>query len=452
MGGRAASIRSAGLLCLASTSLLLAGLVGGVDCQESRFRSVSSRTQTVTIDGFADAWWGVSVCAYQQSASGAALAYPLGCAMPDYNSPSDPDACGVVWYPFVLNVTLLGANDFWFKDSGPEYTRVLVSRNVSNGAFFTASGDFNYGPSDGGTCWRSAMRENASIQPLTFFNGVVPSDLDCTSATKSFAGCPFTCNLPNGCDANYGNTANEFWTSGFRTNSSGQDTSQTRFDHYGANSASGPPSGGWSYQMESGTCIGGSYNGYKCENAGNCPGGSCNNFYMTMRRNYFTTDSLNVWRGENRRNTKINAYVKMKYADANNREIGLVGRWRDADNYFVFMVREYGGDYARLQRRSGGAYGTLATATPSLNLLSWTRLGLKITDQGSYVNSAFVPNGNCYVAGYVFGSLVVSNPSTSCSQNPYGNYGVFSYYSSSAQFWDLDASVCVPGSTLKCIE
>ncbi len=453
MGARGVGVRPGWIvLGLASASLLM-GAVGAVDCSESRFRSVATRASTVTIEGYVDRYLGVTVCAYQQSVSGGALGYVLGCTSPNANEPTDPDSCGVVWYPYAITVTLNGNNDFWFRDRGPEYTRVLVSQNVTNGTFFTATDDFYDGPSDSSTCWRSMLRENASIQPLTYFNGAVPSDLDCSSATRSFAGCPFTCNLPNGCDASYANTSNEFWSSIYRTNTSGQDTSQTRFDHYGATSAAGTPAGNWGYAMENGICVGGSNPGVKCDADATClGGGNCNNYYMVMRRNTYGVESLNVRRGENRRNTKLTAYVKMKYADINNREIGLVGRWFDEDNYFVFMVREYGGDYARLQRRAAGTYLTLATATPSLNLLSWTKLGFKIIDMGSYVNSTFVPNGNCYLAGYVGSSLVVSNSSTGCSQNPQGNYGVYSNYNSSAQFWDLDAYVCVPGSSLACVE
>ncbi len=420
-------------------AVVLSGFLGVADCGTSRYRSVSGRTQTVSIVGWDDQYAYYPVCAYQQHKD-ATMSSPIGCAWPSYNDRQY--SCGTYWYPFTITVPLLGSDDHWFKDQGgPEYARVLLSRGGQG--LYTASGDESYGPSDASACFRSRIFTNTAVAPLTYFNGPVPTELLCSGAQRSVAGCPFTCTNSEGCDASYGRTQNEFYDYAHRVNLDYQDTSKTLYDHYGPTAASGPPSGDWGYAYESGTCVGGSYNGWKCDTSANCPGGYCNQYWQVMRRSGFTYDSLNVRRGESRRSSQVEAWVKMKYADYNNQEIGLVSRWYDANNYFVFMVREIGGDLARLHRYNGGVVQTVAgpNYTP-LDLTYWNRLAFKVVDLGSYVQGGFAPNGNCAMSGLVNGSTVVSTGSTPCGNAPYGNYGVFSYYNSSPQFWDLDALAC----------
>ncbi len=493
------------VLGITSWSIFLMGFAGGVDRDQARYRSVAKRDSRVTITGFADTHSGITICAYQQSVAGGALANPLGCGHPRVADAFPPDACGVTWYPFTLDVELLSNDDFWFRDNGPDYTRVLISRNVSGGTLFTATGDFDKGPSDASTCARSRLRDNASIQPLTFFNGSIPDDLQCNDSgytrpgrsikargrgpfwppppfadgtppsaqaeaalsrlkrqppwggepvgsVNSFAGCPFTCNLPSGCDANYGNTKDEYSLTTFRTNSSGQDTSKTRYDRYGENTASGVPAGEWGYQLESGTCDGGFNDGNVCETDGECPAGSCDNGFTVMRRNDLTGPSINLRRGESRRNLRLGTFAKMKGSGSDNQQVGLVARFFDADNYFAFVVTEYPSDQARIVRYSSGAPATLAWGRPVLDLTRWTRLTFKIIDNGDFVNSGFVPDGSCQMSGSVNGSSGAAISSTPCGNAPYGNYGVFSNQSSSAQFFDLDADLCGPGATHKCYD
>ncbi len=465
---------------MSSISLLLMGFVGGVyDLDACRFTTVSGRAVTRTVTGYTDAYSSVTICAYQLRKNGAWVA--LACTSPS-STVEATDPCGVNWYEFTLNFTLLSADAYWSRINGPEFTRVSIERNVSNGALFTGTDDFSNGPMNDSSCYRSLFKENAAPAPILYYNGATPDDLDClgngicigggqngevcsddtdcvnTSGVidgychdkKSMAGCPFTCNLTMGCDTGYGTTENRFYDSAHRVNSSGQSTASTRFDHYGGTSASGPPAGSWSYLGESGICSGGSFAGLPCDTSSQCTGGSCSASWTVMRRNSYTADSLNVRRGENRRDSLVEAYVKMKEVDSTDREIGLVNRFYDADNYYVFMVREYGGDYARIQRRRNGAYETVATATPSFGLTSWLRIGFQIRDNGSWVNTGFLPSGTCHMAGTISGTTVVSHSSVSCLRAPYGNYGVFSYYNSSAQFWDLDAYPCMPTSTGKC--
>ncbi len=433
----------AGVLVVAS-SLLLTSAVGAVDCGVSRFRSVSGRGSAITIQGNDSQYASYPICAFQQTKD-PNYSVSLGCVWPTTSNPTND--CGLTYYPFTLNVTLLTDDRHWFKDAaGPEYTRVFVTRSSSAGGLATASGDEVLGPSDGQTCFRSRTYSNTSVAPLVYFNGGVPADLNCSSPNRSFAGCPFSCSLPEGCDASYGNTQNEFTLTGYRVNFDGQDTSQTIFDHYGATSAAGAPAGNWGYLDESGICVGGPWPGAKCDTDGQCTmrgnPGTCNNTFVVMRRNSYTADSLNIRRGENRRNSLVDGNVKLKLIDANNREIGLISRWVNADNYMAFVVREYGGDYVRMHRYHGGVYALLGSATPSINLLSWTRIGFKVRDNGSYVDGGFVPNGYCWMQGTVAGLVTLTLTNAYCAPTPYGNYGVFSAYNSSAQFYDLDAVSC----------
>ncbi len=434
-------------LGFSASSLLLAGYVGAVDCSEGRFRSVSGRASSITIVGWDDQYASHAVCAYQQTKD-PNLTAPLGCAWPDPGAVQF--SCGVAFYPFSISTTLLANDQYWFRDNGPEYTRVVLSRSSGGGALYTATADEEKGPADSSTCGRARIKSNSALAPLTYYNGSVPDDLDCGSSPRSFAGCPYSCDIPEGCDANYGKRPNEFYLTSYRSNSEGQDTSQTLFDAYGANGSSGTPAGPWGYLDESGVCVGGSSSGLKCDLESQCPGGYCDNYWVTMRRNTYTGDAVNVRRGENRRNALVESWVKMKYADGNNQEIGIANRFYSADNYFVFMVREYGGDLAWIHRFSGGAFSIVTSSATSLNLLTWNRLGFEVRDNGSYASSgAFVPSGSCKMRGYVNGATVLTTDTATCSFAPYGNYGVYSYYNSSAQFWDLDAFPCNAGRCLK---
>ncbi len=436
-----------GVLGLATTALLLAGFTGVTECGNSRYRSVSGRTSVVTISGWDDQTWYYPICAYQQSRDPNVSAV-LGCVWPNWEGMTD--GCNVTWYDFTMNVTLLGGDDYWFKDGAtPEYAKVFVTRSSSGGGLYTTTGDESSGPSSGAACGRSRIKTNASMTPLVYYNGSVPSDRNCNSSNRAYAGCPFTCTLPEGCDPNYGNRQSEFNAAPFRTNYDGQATSATLFDHLGMNGATPAPGNAWSYQLESGTC---SWYGNPCSSQYDCWdyywGETCNSYWTVLRRNDFTGDSLSVRRGENRRNSLVEAYVKMRTSDYYNREIGLVSRFYNPDNYFVFMVRQYGGNYARIQGYTNGYFQTVGLPTvPSFDLTYWNRLGFKITDQGSYVNAAFVPNGYCYMEGRVNGASVNAVSSWYCGNAPYGKYGVFSYYNQSPQFWDLDASACNSAGT-----
>ncbi len=442
MMGRAVSWRL-GVLAAAACSMAFMGHVEG----GGRFRSVAGRASVVTITAYSSepAPPGL-VCAYQQSKRNGNSV--LARASPQTQTPM-LDVCGTNWYPVTLNVQLLSNDEYWFQDSGPEYTHVFVSAPNAGWGLHTATADEAMGPSDATTCLVSRTPENRAIQPLTYFNGAVPADLDCSGASRSFAGCPFTCNLPQGCDQQYGKTLDRYYEPSFRQNSMGQSTALTRYDHYGYNAAVGPPGVDWSYLLETGSCQGGSMNGQPCDSGQECPGGSCiNQQYTVMRRNAYTIDSLNIRRGENRRNLRASAWVKNKYSDVNNRMLGIVGRWYNADNYFLFLVEEYGGDYGRLSRYVGGVYQTVVAPTQaSFNLMTWTRLSFSIRDNGSYTDAKFVPNGTCAMTGYVSGNSVVTTSSTDCSNAPYGGYGVFSYANQNAQFRELSANGCTPNIT-----
>ncbi len=441
MAGRSWS-RGSGVVAFSALAVLLVGFVGTTECGNSRYRSVSGRTSTVSIAGYDDQSWYYPICAYQQSRDPNVSAV-LGCVWPNYNGMTD--GCNVTWYDFSLTVTLLGGDNYWFKDgASPEYAKVYVTRSSSGGGLYTTTGDEGSGPSNGNACSRSRIQTNASVTPIVYYNGAVPADLNCASGSRSYAGCPFTCTLPEGCDPNYGNRQNEFNAPGYRVNVDGQATSATLFDHFGVNSANPAQGNGWTYQLESGTC---SWYGNPCSSQYDCWdyywGETCDSYWTVLRRNDFTYDSLSVRRGENRRNSMVEAYVKMRTSDYYNREIGLVSRFYNADNYFAFMVRQYGGNYARLQGYINGNFQTVGLPTvPSLDLTYWNRMGFKIIDQGSYVQGAFVPNGNCFMAGSMNGQDIVAVSSWYCGNAPNGKYGVFSYYNQSPQFWDLDAAPC----------
>ncbi len=409
---------------LVVASALLMGFVGGVtDCPgfentQRRFRAVGTRTETVTISGFADSY-GYLVCAYQQTRDAGVWA-TLGCVYPTSSS-SGTDNCNVNWYAYTLTVPLLGGNRYWFGQHNPatasarEYTTVSVNANGGQGGLFTFTGDAASGPMDTSACYRSQASENGAISPITFYLGGVPPERDCATGANSYDGCPFTCNLPLGCDTSYSQTQNEFYNSGYRSNRDGQSTALTRFDHYGANASAGTPSGDWSYQWE---------------NQGS---------YIVMHRGTYSADSLNIRRGENRRNTRVEAYIKMAAANSYNQQLGLINRHYDANNYFAFMLHEYPYDAVRLHAYQNGSWVNLATTYPVLNLLTWNRVGFVVQDRGSYTASGFAPNGYCYLGGLVNGSTVVSMSNTYCGFAPTGRYGVFSWYHMSPQFCDLDA-------------
>ncbi len=413
-----------GAAVLAVASTLLMGFVGtvtncpGFEDTQGRFRVVTNRTDSVTISGWTDAWSGVTICAYQQTKDQAVSAV-LGCTSPSSYS-DGTDNCNVNWYPFSMTVTLLGNNDSWFGQHNPaegvtEYTRVSVNKSGTSGGLYTGTGDKDFGPSDGSTCFRSKAMENGAIAPITFHRGGLPPQRECATGINSYDGCPFTCNLPGGCDSLYGVREQEFSQASHRANADGQVTALTRFDHFGANAAAGTPSGDWSYQWENQW------------------------YYVVMGRAYYSYDSLNIRRGENRRNTKVEAWIKTAAVNSYNQQLGLIARHYDANNYFTFMLHEYGYDAVRLHAYWGGNWVNLATAYPSLNLLGWTRAGMVVRDRGSYSGNGFNPNGYCYLAGTVSGATVVSLASTYCGFAPYGRYGVFSYLHMSPQFWDLDA-------------
>ncbi len=449
--GSGASRLGAGVL-LVATSFLLSGYLGGVDCSYSRYQSVPTRSSSYTITGWVDSP-SYQVCAHQYGQDN--YAYPLGCVWP-VGYPDTTDGCGASWYPYSLTVTLNSSSHYWNGRHDPakdeyESTKVLVTRSGSqNASFYTATGDaYNHGPSNTAACFRSFARENSTTKmPLVFFREAVPSELRCdTPGEKSFAGCPFTCSLTKGCDREYGTKLDQFYNAAHRVNSEGQSTAMTRFDHRGATSSSGTPSGDWTYQYNSGACVGGAYPGKGCDSESECDvwyntTGYCSGAasYILLRRNNYTADSLKLRRGANRRNARIDSWIKMKGNDVNNREIGLVQRWRDENNYFAFVVREYGGDYAKIHRYWGGGYANLAATTGiSMDLIQWNRIGFEMWDHGSYSGTRFVPNGNCRAKGYLNGTNILYLSSTYCGFAPYGKYGPFSFWNSGAQFWDLNA-------------
>ncbi len=432
---------------LVCVSFVLVGYTGFVDRNVSRFRSVGARASWVTISGYDDQAGIYSICAYQQSRN-PTTQYVLGCAAPQAGV-WITDPCGRVYYRWTMTVALLATNEAWFKDAGgPEYTRVFVSRNNNGGGIYTATADELNGQEDDTACYASQLFTRTSISPLIYFNGAVPTDLTC-GASRTFAGCPFTCNQADGCDIQYGTRQIEFSTYGARVNYNGQDTSRTSFDHYGANNGSGTPPGEWSYMAESGNCSGGTTPGLGCDSSAQCGGGGiCSPYWTVMRRNTYGYDSLNVRRGENRRNAKVEAWVKMRASDTYNREIGLVQRWYNRDNYFAFSLTEYTFDVVKIHKYQAGGYSALAWGYPVMNLTQWTRLGFTAVDLGSFTNNGqWVPNGACTLTGIVNGTTAVSAANVACGFAPYGGYGTFTYFNSSAQFWDLDARACLANGT-----
>ncbi len=431
-----------GAVVLAS-SFLLAGFTGYAELSGSgRHKSVASRTAAVTIAGWDDQYASHSICVYQQTRDANYMA-TLGCAWPSLAT-AYTDSCGRTFYYYYLNLTLLGNDKYWSKDGGTaEMTRLYAARSGSGGGILTRTADLSLGPADSSSCLRSYYATNGSVTPITVYNGAVPADLACSgSGDRSFAGCPFSCTMNEGCDALYGMRQNEYYDAAYRVNLDSQSTATTLYDHYGFNGAAGTPPTSWTYQLEHGICPGGSNAGAVCEIDGNCPGSYCNNGWTVLRRNAVTGDSLNIRRGERRRDSFVEAWVKQKYVDADHLEIGLVSRFYSNNNYFVFVAQEYGGDQARIHKVDNAVYYVVGSATPALNLLSWTRLGFKVRDIGSYQLDNFVPSGNCEAVGYVSGAAAVNVASTPCAFAPYGLYGVQSYYNGNAEFWDLDAYVC----------
>ncbi len=448
---RRRSFETGATLTLAAVSFVLTGYTGWVT-EPSRFSSTPNRKHTMTLTGIADSSSEL-VCAYQQTNQGPSLAAPLGCDYP--RKQAFVDSAGVTWWSFEFNVKLLESDEFWFGQDNPsaaifEFARVLVTRPVQNGALYTATLDLAEGPSDiRFTGYRSMISENAARVPLTIFKVGMPSELECTkpgnvpdsrrrgrgTALLSYAGCPYTCSLQRGCDQGYGDLQDNFYQSQTRVDSSGNSTALTRFEHDGEGAD-------WTYQPESGTCWGGRFSGAACEDDDACgQEGACVKLYTVLRRNADTGDSLKLRRGAQRRNARVEAWARMSYAtpNAQNQEIGLVQRYLDGDNYFAFVVREYGGDKARIHQKRAGKYGVLAAANAAMRLNSWSRLGFEVTDNGSYVEASFIPNGRCRMGGYIDEDTVVTANGVPCAFAPHGKYGVFSAHAETAQFWDLDA-------------
>ncbi len=421
----------------------------GVFTGGSRFTSVTQKNQSVNFWGYSDTL-AEPTCAFQQK-SDSSMA-PLGCSYPTTGG-AYTDPCGITWYPYQVNVTLNAANAYWFGRNNAttgekEYTQVFLSRNTSDSGLYTLTGDWTNGPSEyGPTCWRTLFQTNSAVAPMTIYHNGVPTDFGCQGTNRPFAACPFTCNQPDGCDFLTGERQWEFSNSNYRLNSSSQDTSQTEWDHYGHSGAYSPPAGNWFYGWESRACVGGTYNGLSCTQDYNCAGGYCGPpYYVVMRRDTYTGDSLNIRRGESRRNSKVEAWVKNTGSGYYYRYLGLISRFYNSNNYFAFKLSEYGSDHAYLERLIGGSIQGIASIVyPSFNMYNnWTRIGLEVRDRGSYTNGGFVPNGNCYVGGILNGSTVTSVASTLCNFAPVGSYGTYSHYNYGAQYYDVDAYPLAP--------
>ncbi len=415
----------------------------------SRYGSVSTRTSTFYLNGYAENL-AEPVCIYQQKSDSTMVV--LACVYPTSVMPN-VDACGVTWYYFSASLTLNANDAYWFGQHNPaagkyENAQLFVTRNTSNSGLYTGTDDWQGGPSKWGpTCWRSVFNTNASVSPITVFRGGEPSDLNCAGASRSYAGCPFLCNLPSGCDSMNGARQAEFTQASYRLNSSLQDTSQTQWELRGLSSTSGTVTGAWVYGPETGQCMGGTNHNGACTQNAECPGGGyCNTIYQVMRRDVLNAWVSNIKRGETWRNVRIEAYAKNHTTGTQYRDLGLIGRYYNADNYFLFKVTEYGGDAAGLYRVMNGTMLILTPTTfPALTLVNnWTRLGFDIQDNGSYVNAGFVPNGTCALTGRVGGASVVSVASTDCSFAPVGSNGIYHYYNRGAQFFDLDATPLGP--------
>ncbi len=445
--GASVFARIAGVL---SVGAFLVGFTGFTDFTHSRHRATPSKTTAHTITGYDDQYTSYQICAYQQTRN-PQFSTVLGCAWPTTTG-SVTDACGKVWYRFTLNVTLLGDIDYWSKDNANiESTRVFLTRNQTNGGLYTGTVDESSGPSDASTCYESRVRSNMNVAPVVYYLGSVPNDLWLGSGVPPSPGVPFKCGVAEGCDAAYGKTLMTFYNTAFRTNPSLQDTSKTLFDMWSASTGWPAPVHPWGYRLESGNCTGGSTPGAGCDNNAQCAGGgTCTGQQYTIMRRMVDTaenqDSLQIRRGENRRNSLVEAWVKLKKVDVNNREIGIISRWYDRNNYFGFTVAEYPFDVVRIHTYINGTWTAVGYQWPSMNLTVWNRIGFKITDNGSYANGLFTPNGNCAATGYLNQVSVISYASTPCSHAPYGNYGIFSYIEqASSQAWALYAFPCMTG-------
>ncbi len=442
MAGRTGTAWSLAAMAGAFVFMGQTGVVDFATNVASRYKTVSTKAAWVSINGYVDSY--VPICAYQQNVNGPNLSTVINCAWPSF---WHTDACGVNWYWFSMSQYLMGNNDHWFTAGTKEYTRVFVARGdgIKQG-MYTATGDFYSGPSDSTACRRSQAQENAAIAPITYYLNGVPDDLECSAGQNSYAGCPFTCNSPTGCDVNYGNVQAEFSTASYRVNSSGQSTALTRYDKYGYSTYAPVPSGNWTYGKESGTCQNWPYYGVACEENWQCgyygyyywAYGQCSSYWTVMRQNNYNAESINVKRGESRSNSLVETWLKTKYRDYSHYEIGLVNRFYNANNYFVFWVNNLSGS-AMIHGVNNSAWIGVGGGSTSANLLNWTRFGFEIRDRGSFVNGAFQPNGYCWMRGYVNGASVVANDSTNCAWAPRGSYGPYTYYMTDAQFWDLDA-------------
>ncbi len=392
----------------------------------SRYAQVSVRSSSISLQGYVENP-NEAICVYQQQRNDSTMAV-LGCYYP---SPTPyPDTCGATWYHFdVITAPLNTADAYWFGKHDPanglyEYTGVFVTRNTSNSGLYTTTEDWLSGPSENGTCWRGGVETNTARSPITVFRGGRPASVNCAGSVRSFAGCPFTCNLPLGCDFLTGAQSYEFWNASHRINASGQDTALTEWDQVSSVAGYSPPPGEWYY------------------------GWDTDGYYVVMRRDeYYGLDTLNLRRGENWRNVKVEAWAKNEGDSYYYRYSGIVGRWKDASNYFIFKQTEYGGDYAWLERTQAGStalIGSVASWWPFDMNNSWTRLGLEIKDLGSYVNGGFVPSGNCSVAGSIDWATVTSVASTPCSFAPYGRNGMYANFNFGLQFYDFDETPLNP--------
>ncbi len=440
------------LVGLGAASVVLSGAAGMFYVNNgagSRYSSVPYRNSTPSFWGYSDVSTDPA-CVYQQKKDSTMAV--LACGYPDTQF-GYTDACGVTWYPYNFWVSLNAGDDYWFGTHDPaagkyEYTQIFVSRNSSSSGLVTFPDDWQSGRSKyPSTCFRSLLKTNGSVTPIILFRGGMPAGQSCSGSVRSFAACPSTCSLPSGCDFSLGSTQDEFYLASRRVNSSNQDTSQTEFDHY-AGLSGYTPGGNWYYGWESRACVGGTYNGLACTQNYNCAGGYCGaaNYVVLRRDTYSGLDSLQIRRGESRRNVRIEAWSKNTGSGYYYRYTGLIGRFYNNDNYFAFRLTEYGSDSAWIDRVSTTiGHQTVAISYPSFNMNNnWTRLGFDIKDRGSYVDAGFVPSGNCYVAGLINGNPVVSAASTPCSFAPTGRSGVYNNASYGSQFWDLDATPLSP--------
>ncbi len=412
LGNRFAQVAGFGMMAAMLMGAGSGAVLYGNGAAGSRYTQVATRGTAYTFAGYAENP-SEPICAFQQKKDSSMA--PIGC----FYATQTPytDACGVTWYWFSVNLNLLTSNDYWFGQHNPaigkyENAQVYLTRNVSNSGLYTVTDDWWSGPTEyGPTCFRAMFPLDGAVTAMTIYNGGRPGGVACSGTSRSKAGCPFTCNLSTGCDQLYGPHEYEFYNSLFRTNSSGQDTSQIEYDHYGFSSAMGTPPGDWYYGWDSTFT------------------------YIVMRRDAVTAESMNIRRGESRRNVMIEAYARNTTSTWS--ELGLVGRWTNRDRYFVFRVMEYPSDTAQLHRQWDGVYLSITPDThPSFDAVnSWVRLGLEIRDRGSYVNGGFVPDSQCSVQGFINGVNVIGTSPTGCSMfAPTGGYGVFSSLNNGAMY------------------